>query len=628
MSRKELISGLEDIKALETKPWEEISPANSTYELLASAAQKWPDNIAINFLPTGSPDEDSIEITYRQMFGRINQTANMFNDFGVGHTDTVSFLLPLLPQAHFTLWGAEAAGIVNPINFLFNASQIAGLLNAAKTKVLVALGPHPMLDIWQKVESIMDQVPTLEAIFVVGGPGDEKKGIYSFDETVAKYPGDKLTSKRVFSPDDIASYFHTGGTTGAPKLAMRSHQNEVFVSWVLGQMWDFEQGDALVAGLPLFHVAGAFACGLIPLYKGTQIVIPSPAGVRNPAVIENMWQLVEKYNITHTGGIPTNFVPLNKVPVGGCDISCLKYGVTGGAALPVQVEKEFCQRLNRNLLKVYGATEATLLLAVSPAGGEQKYGSTGIRAPYTQLKTVRIETVDTTVAECQPNEIGIVMLKGPNVFKGYLDSSRNKGVLTEEGWLNTGDLGYFDEDGYLFITGRHKDLIIRSGHNIDPSIIEEVAVQHPAVEMAAAVGRPDDYAGELPVLYVQMQSDSGTSIEQLQDYLAEHIAERPAVPKEIIVLDNLPMTAVGKIFKPELRWDIAQKQFARDLAFLNEKGLDVLVNVSESKSKGLLCKVSLEETVEKNKLNQSQIKEEIAAIIGRYQFVELEIAWL
>jgi fatty-acyl-CoA synthase len=626
MPSQKLISGPEDIKRLETTQWNETAPANSTYELLASAAQKWPDNTAINFLPTGSPDEDAIEITYRQMFGRINQTANMFTDFGVGHTDTVSFLLPLLPQAHFTLWGAEAAGIVNPINFLLNASQIAGLLNAAKTKVLVALGPHPMLDIWQKVEEIRDQVPTLKTIFVIGGPGDEKKNIYSFDETVAKYPGDKLTSKRQFSPDDIASYFHTGGTTGAPKLAMRSHGNEVFVSWVLGQMWDFEQGDALIAGLPLFHVAGAFACGLVPLFKGSKIVIPSPAGLRNPAVIENMWELVEKYNITHTGGIPTSLVPMIKVPVGDCDISSLKYAVTGGAALPVQVENELIQKLDRKMLKLYGTTEATLLVAVSPPAGEHKPGSVGIRVPYTELKTVRIETIDTTIEECQPKETGIIMIKGPNIFKGYLDSSRNKDSLTEDGWLNTGDLGYFDEDGYLFITGRHKDLIIRSGHNIDPSIIEEVAVQHPAVEMAAAVGRPDDYAGEVPVLYVQMQSDSGTSIDQLHDYLAEHIAERPAVPKELIVLDAIPMTAVGKIFKPALRWDIAQKQFARDLVFLKEKGIDVLVKVSESKSKGFLCKVSLKENTDT--LNQSQIKEEITTIIGRYQFIELEITWL
>ncbi|MBW2370334.1 MAG: acyl-CoA synthetase, partial [Deltaproteobacteria bacterium] len=566
-----------------------------------------------------------VAITYGQMIGRINQTANMFQDFGVGPTDTVSFLLPLLPQTHFTLWGAEAAGIANPINFLLNAPQIAELLNAVKAKVLVALGPHPMLDIWQKVEHIRDQVPSLKTLFVVGGPGDEEKGIYCFDETIAKYPGDKLTGGRVFSPDDIASYFHTGGTTGSPKLAMRSHQNEVFVTWVLSRMWDFNQGDAIIAGLPLFHVAGAFACGLVPLSQGTQIVLPSPAGLRNPAVIENMWRLVEKYNITHTGGIPTSLVPLLKVPVGECDISCLKYGTTGGAALPVQVEKDFVRKLNRKLLKIYGTTEATLLVAVSPAAGEQKYGSVGIRTPYTQLKTVSLETIDTTVEACQPNETGLIMIKGPNVFKGYLDSSKNKGTLTEDGWLITGDLGYFDSDGYLFITGRHKDLIIRSGHNIDPGIIEEVAVRHPAVAVAAAVGRPDGYAGEVPVLYVQMQPNAKVGSEELLSYLTKHIAERPALPKEIITLDNIPITAVGKIFKPKLRWDIAQKQFSRDLSFLKDKGLEVSVEVGESSVRGTLCRVSLSEN---NKSDRAQIEKEIVAIIGKYQFVALKIIWV
>ena len=618
------MTGIKDVEALETMPWEERRPAQSTYEYLALAAKAWPDKTAVYFLPTGSPDEDAVTLTFAQYFGRVTQAANMFHDFGVGPTDVVAILLPLLPQTHFSLWGAEAAGIASPINFLLSADQIADLLNASQAKALVALGPHPMLDIWEKVEKMKDRVPSLSAIFKVGGPGDEASGVYSFDETVAKYPADTLTSGRQIQPTDIASYFHTGGTTGSPKLARHTHEGEVYAAWTTGTMWGFGHDDTIISGLPLFHVGGAFACSLGPLTHGTSIVIPSPAGLRSPVVIANIWKLVEKFKMTGMGGIPTSLVAMNQVPVGDSDISSLRYCFSGGSAIAVQVEREISEKVGKKVAHIYGATEASLAITFTPADAPPTIGTCGTRLPYEELRVARMETVETTREPCETGEPGMVMAKGPNVFPGYLNPAQNKGTLSDDGWLITGDLGYLDKDGFLYLTGRAKDLIIRSGHNIDPSIIEEITIRHPAVAMAAAVGRPDEYAGELPVVYVQLNDGAQATPDEIRTYLEENITERPALPKEVVLVDAIPTTAVGKMFKPELRWDQAQKHFRQKLAYLEEAGLSLSVSVGESKARGTLCRVSLSGGPD---VDRARIEADIAANLDKYQYISHEVIW-
>lgn len=624
MTELKLVSSLSDVEALESKPWSETAPARSTYELLSQAAAKHGDKTAIRFLPTGSPDEDPITLNFKQFFGRITQAANMLADLGVGPEDTTAILLPLLPQTHFALWGAEAAGIASPINFLLSPNHIADLLNSSKAKVLVALGPHPMLDIWEKVESIRKETPNLKVILKVTGEANEAEGIYSFDETIAKYPADKLTFDRNISPENVASYFHTGGTTGAPKLAQHTHGMEVYAAWAVAAMWNIKESDSMLSGLPLFHVGGAFAASLAPLCQGADILIPSPGGLRSPVVVENIWRLVEKYKLTSMGGIPTSLVAMNQVPIGDADISTLRYGLSGGSALPVQVEREITEKMDRKIAHIYGATEATVCLALTPVGGDARIGSCGMRLPYEELKIVRLDTIGTTYKECPANESGVVMAKGPNIFPGYLNPEQTKGTLTGDGWLITGDLGYLDEDGFLFLTGRSKDLIIRSGHNIDPAIIEEAAVQHPAVAMAAAVGKPDEYAGELPVLYVQLTPEATASPEEIHSFLQDNISERPALPKEILIIDAIPTTAVGKIFKPQLRWEQAERHFQQQLSYLEEQGLSVKVKVGESSAQGTLCSVTLSSS---NNVDQARIESEIAAKLEKNQYISFQVNW-
>ena len=220
-----------DVRAFEQVPYRDRIAAESTYDAIKLAAARTPDAPAIQFLPNADPSDQPIVMSYRDFVARVTQAANMFHALGVGPKDVVSFLLPLVPDAFVTLFGAEAAGIANPVNPLLEPYQIAEILEAARTTVLVALGPMPGTDIWQKVEKVRGQLKHLKAIVQVHGPGDPASGIHSFSELIKREPSDHFVSGRKISGDEIAAYFHTGGTTGTPKLVRHTHANQVYQAW-------------------------------------------------------------------------------------------------------------------------------------------------------------------------------------------------------------------------------------------------------------------------------------------------------------------------------------------------------------------------------------------------------------
>ena len=184
-------------------------------------------------------------------------------------------------------------------------------------------------------------------------------------------------------------------------------------------------------------------------------------------------------------------------------------------------------------------------------------------------------------------------MAGPGVFGGYLNEAHNRGAFIDGHWVNSGDLGRLDKEGFLWITGRAKDLVIRGGHNIDPAPIEDIMFQHPAVGFAAVVGRPDAYAGELPVGYVQLKPGATVAPGELEAFVRERTPERAAVPVQIIPIDPMPLTAVGKVFKPQLRWDAAKRVFAGVLAPLRERGVDCTVHVGPHGSHGSIATITL-----------------------------------
>ncbi|RJR25562.1 MAG: acyl-CoA synthetase, partial [Desulfobacteraceae bacterium] len=263
---------LSEIEEYEKTPLERRLTARNTYDLLRQGAAINPDAPAISFFFAGE-DWASPKITsYREMMSGITRTANFFNDMGIGKGDVISYLLPNLPQTHLVLWGGEAAGIVNPINYLLEPSTIRDICKAAGTKVLVAFDDHPGWDIWQKAEAVRKELPELKAVVRVMGPGDEKKGIYSFDELLPRYRDDRLDSGRFIEPEDIASMYHTGGTTGTPKLAPHTHFNETFMAYVTGAVTELNTGETTMCGLPLFHVNGTTVTGSTPFSMGAHVV--------------------------------------------------------------------------------------------------------------------------------------------------------------------------------------------------------------------------------------------------------------------------------------------------------------------------------------------------------------------
>ena len=583
-----------DVTAFEEVPYLERIAAASTFDAIKLGAAHNADASAIQFLPNASPEDTPTVITYGQLVARVTQAANMFHALGVGASDVVSFLLPLLPQSFFTLFGAEATGIANPVNPLLEAHQIAEILEAAGTKVLVALGPTEGSDIWNKIVKVRGQLKQLKAIVQVNGSDDEANAIYSFDALISKQPADRLVSGRQIAASDVAAYFHTGGTTGTPKLVRQTHANQVYQAWACNLMLKSSPGRNLLFGMPLYHVGGALTQTLATFSSGCCLVVLSPAGWRNPAALRNVWSLVERYRPEIFSSVPTILAASLTVPIGNADISCLRYAGGGGSAIPVAVGKALQEKLNIPVVEVYGMTETASVHTLAYLDRPIRLGSVGHPVPYSRVRVVKIDADGRYQRDCASNEIGVVAMAGPGVFSGYLNDAHNKGAFVEPGWVNSGDLGRLDEDGYLWITGRAKDTVIRGGHNIDPAPIEEVFFQHPAVGLAAVVGQPDAYAGELPLAYIQLKAGAQVAPGELEAWVRERTPERAAVPVQIVLIDPMPVTGVGKVFKPQLRWNAAQRVFTQSLAPLIEQGIRCEVSVGAHDTYGSLATVTIQ----------------------------------
>ncbi len=582
----------DDVKRHEAQmPLAQRLPGRSVYDVFTDAASRHPDAPALTMVMTGADDEQPRRVTYAQLLASIRRAANLFRALG-GPRPGVAYMLPSLVETHATLWGAESAGYAVPINFLLQPDHIAELIRASGATILVALGPHPVLDIWQKAQALRAQLPGLVLVRVSPPGTPAEAGVVDFVSAMADQPDDHLTFGEAGRDDDVVAYFHTGGTTGAPKLVAHSHRSQLCAAKGGAALAGMVPGDVLTASLPLFHVGGTIFCGLSSFMAGVELVIMSPGGMRNPAMVNRFWHIVQRYGVTLAGAVPTSVGALLEMPVGDADISSIRAGFCGAASLPLAVGERFRQVTGRNLYEVYGMTEASGLIAIDPTAGPGGVGSVGFALPYTRVRTRRIDADGSVGADCAQGEIGVVTIEGDHVSPGYRNPAHNKGVFLEDGSLNSGDLGYFDDTGRLHIAGRAKDLIIRSGHNIDPLMIENAMQAHPAVALAAAVGMPDAYAGELPVCYVSLKAGAQASDDELREHAERTIAERPAWPRHIHVVDTIPLTTVGKIYKPQLRCDAAQR-LVESIVHQQLRMRDAKILVREGGSRGMKVSVSV-----------------------------------
>jgi len=559
---------LADIERFERIPLRERLPAQTPYELLRAACERHPERVAVRLLLAASADAPTRDLSYRALMEGVHRAANALHATGLAPGAAVTLLLPNLIESHIALWGAQVAGIASPINPMMDAAYIARICKETKAEVLVALGPASGFDLWDKAVQVAEQVDTVRTVLQVdlgaamarsspalpAGPMPRRPGVrvLDFHQALADARGDGLAFDHSIDPEAPCAYFHTGGTTGHPKVAVHRHVNEAFMACAL--QWIDNREDVILSGLPLFHVNGAMVTGLGAFHRGAQVVMLTPAGYRAPGLLNEFWKIARRFGATTFSAVPTVLASLLDKPWPEGGVPTLHQVLCGAAPLPRQVALDFERLTGVRIHEGYGLTESTCVTTVNPPQGRRKLGTVGLRVPYQEIRLFALGTDGKpTSQQAKEGSPGVIGLRGPNVFPGYLRDIDDQGIWIEGGWFNTGDIGRWDDEGYLVLCGRAKDLIIRGGHNIDPQLIEDALAAHPAVAMAAAIGEPDRHAGELPVAYVTLRAGAQAGADELLAHAKASIPERAAVPVRIDVLPALPLTTVGKVSKPHLR---------------------------------------------------------------------------
>ncbi|KEP71210.1 AMP-binding protein [Thioclava dalianensis] len=600
------------------KPWEARKRPVTLYGFLSEVAKTHGSRPALSFQILSGPTDKAETLSWQQLHAQVTQCANLLRHLGIGPKDTVAYMLPNALETAVVLLGGATAGIVNPINPLLEPEQVAAILRETGAKVLVTLKPFPKTDVAQKAAEAVRLAPNVKTVLEIDlnryltppkswivpfiRPKLEvthNAKVMNLKAEAAKLPGDTLMFEDV-QEDRVAAYFHTGGTTGMPKVAQHKYSGMIYNGWLGGRLL-FNEQDVMMCPLPLFHVFAAYPILMSAIASGAHVIFPTPAGYRGDGVFDNFWKLIERWKVTFLITVPTAVSAMVQRPV-NADISSLRTALSGSAPLPIELYNRFKAATGVEIAEGYGLTEATCLVSVNPVDGKKKVGSVGIPLPYSHVR-ILLKSPE-GFRECGADEVGEICVANPGVFEGstYTEADKNHDLFAEERFLRTGDLGRIDAEGYLWITGRAKDLIIRGGHNLDPAEIEDALLSHPAVAFAGAIGQPDAFSGELPCAYVELVGGAEISVEALLAHARDNIHERAAIPKYLEIMDELPKTAVGKIFKPALR----KSAITRVLnGALKEAGLEAHVaSVVEDKKRGLVANIEANAACEDAKLRQ------------------------
>ncbi len=605
-----------DIEAIAAVAPGDVLPGPTIYECIRTAARDNPAKAAIIHLLSADAQTAPRTLSYAELIDAIERAASLFHESSGNDRSSVGIILPMVPEALIAAWAAATAGIASPINPYLEPEHIVSLLNASRATVLVTGSTKHGRGAWERIAQIVDRVPTLKRVLVV----DSDDPAMDFAAAVAaRPPGLSFTPTR--EPDSESTYLPTGGTTAAPKLVRMTHRGQLLMAWLIGAHAGSAPDDVIGHAMPNFHVGGANLLTLRAVLYGQTIVTLTTGGFRNTDIVRRFWDIVRKYQVTSLIATPATAAAI----LAQTDADSHGHGIRifncGGSTIPVDVLRGFHGRFGVWLREIWGMSEFHGMVSIHPdIGVEPVIGSVGRAAPWHRIKVIEVDAENRFVRECAPGERGSLVASGAALAPGYVDERFNAalfvtGMPDAARWANTGDLGTMDEHGNVWIFGRAKDVIIRGGHNIDPKLIEDVLMRHPAVQIAAAIGRPDAAKGEMPIAYVQFKPGATTSVEELLELCREQVQERAAVPVQVLITPQIPLTAVGKVNKPALRADamlrVAREQAATVIG--NSGTFDVTVDESGVRSR---VKLDIRTTI----AEVTELREQLGAAFGRYEF--------
>ncbi|MBN2283870.1 MAG: long-chain fatty acid--CoA ligase [Deltaproteobacteria bacterium] len=523
-------------------------------EFLSRNAGKYPSKTALIFMGK--------RISFRELDTLSNRFAHALRAIGVGAGDRVALLLPNVPQitiAYFGIWRAGATAV--PVNPLYSDREIEHQLNMSGASVLITLDLLAERMLALKTKTRLKTIITAHINDYLPFPVKQlfpfvKKGMYA---PYRKRPGyyqfmDLMRgSSRTDAPahpklDDLAIIPYTGGTTGVSKGAIISHRNISSIVQIVGAwLFDMEEGkESEIALFPFFHMAGFLLVMCICLYRAWEIIlVPRP----EPEIALDM---ALKYKPSIFLAVPTIYTGILNLPAfKTADLSFIRAFFSGAAPLPVETigALKGVSDAKIGVIEGYGMTESTGITHMTPWRGLHKPGSVGVALPNTDMRIVDLETGERELA---PGEEGEIVFRGPQMCAGYYNMPEETDTALRNGWFHTGDIGKLDEDGFLYIVDRTKDMIIAGGYNIYPREIDEILYEHPRVLEACTVGVPHEYRGETVKAFVVVKPGETLTAEELDAFCRERLAAFKA-PKLYEFVDELPKSAVGKILRKELR---------------------------------------------------------------------------
>ncbi|MDN3439214.1 long-chain fatty acid--CoA ligase [Planococcus sp. APC 3900] len=504
-------------------------------QLLTETAEKIPDHTAIKFYQK--------EISYKELDLFSTLFASSLQQTGIHKHDRVAIMLPNCPQYIISYYGILKAGaIVTQINPMLLEKELSYLLNDSGAETIIVYEP-----LYPRIQAIAKDTALKNIIVVSFETKNQELDQASYFESFIGKGDGKVDSVVIDPAEDIAVLQYTGGTTGLSKGAMLTHRN-IAVNALQAQEFFKDEvtfgEESCLTVIPLFHVfAMTSAMNLSVLNGSKNILLPR-------FDLEEVLETIKREQPTTFPGVPTMYIAITNHP------KAKEYGIdsinvcnSGSAPMPLETMKEFEHKTGAKILEGYGLSEASPVTHCNPPFAERKPGSIGIGFPSTEYKIVDLATGEEDVPT---GEIGELIIRGPQVMKGYWNMPEETASTLKNGWLFTGDIAKMDESGYVYIVDRKKDLIISSGYNVYPRDVEEVLYEHPAVQEAVAIGIADPYRGESVKAIIVKKQGADINEEQLISWAKDKMAAYK-VPRAIEFRDELPKTNVGKILRRALR---------------------------------------------------------------------------